>query len=97
MIVPLIFILILSILISRTAKKFNVSSSAPLGISVLIFFIFVAGTRGAIRVAPDEIGTGIFLAILMYLAVGGIIYAGAFMWMKKKSESSGAKMPEDSK
>ena len=96
MLVPFIILLILAILIRRTAKNFNVSNSAPLGVSVLVFFIFIAASRGAIRVTPDEIGTGIFLAILMYLAVGGIIYAGAFMWMKKKSESSKKKISEDS-
>jgi flagellar basal body-associated protein FliL len=45
----------------------------------------VVATRGVIRVQADEIATGIFLAILMYVVVVAAIYAGAFMWMKKKS------------
>lgn len=85
MLVPIIFVLILSVLINRAAKKFNTSSTAPLMVSILVFIVFVVATRGVIRVQADEIATGIFLAILMYVVVVAAIYAGAFMWMKKKS------------
>ena len=85
MLVPLIFLLILSALISRAAKKHNTSSTAPLLVSIVVFIVFVGISRGAIRVQPGEIAMGIFLAILMYAAVTAIIYGAAIMWMKKLS------------
>lgn len=85
MLVPVIFILILSVLINRAAKKLNTSSAAPLMVSILVYVVFVVATRDVIRVQADEIAMGIFLATLMYIVVAAAIYAGAFMWMKKKS------------
>ena len=84
MLIPLFLVLLLTVLINRTAKKFNTSSTVPLSISISVFILFVLATRGAIRVRQDNIALGILLGLLMYLAVAAAIYAGAYMWMKKK-------------
>ena len=90
MLVPVILVLILSALIKGTAKKFNISPTTPLVVSIGMFVVFVLAARGVIPVHEDQLQSvlkGVSLAILLYVGVAAIIYIMAFIWMKKQSSS----------
>lgn len=90
MLVPVILIIILAALIKSTAKKFDISSTAPLVVSIGIYIVFVLASKGVIQVQEDQINSvlsGVSKAILLYVGVAAVIYIGAFIWMKIQSSS----------
>ena len=91
MLVPVIIILVLIALVAATAKKFKVSSTVPIGISIAMFVVFVLAARGIIPVAKEQfqmILSKDLTAIAMYGAVAAMIYVQAYVWMKQKSSRS---------
>ena len=84
MVVPLIMGLILAVLISRTAKKLNISKTAPMLAAFAVYFLIVVIIRELhVQLASDP-KIAFVLSLLVHVSWVVILYGFAFTWMEKK-------------
>ena len=88
MVVAVLFIILLAVLVSRAAKRHQVSSTWPLVASLGFFLAFTFATSGLIRVKsnkPKELVLGLALALGINIVVAAITYLVTHLWIQKQA------------
>lgn len=82
MFVPIVFIIILAVSISRHAKTKGVSSTKPLLVALGVYLVMVVATSGAIKVrSMSDMGPALLGGLAMYGVAFAVIYAVARAWI----------------